>query len=325
MSQITYEQRYTISVMMNQGFSNSKIGEVLGKDRSVIGREIKRNKDERSGKYSHELAEKKCNSRHKQKAKHVKFTPEIRLYVDNLLSEDLSPEQVVGVSKKDGIACVSHERIYQYVWLDKKLKGKLYTHLRRKGRKYRKRGSSKDSRGIIKDRISIEQRPDIVDKKVRFGDIEVDLIIGKKNKEAIVTVNDRVAGVLKMKKVQSKEAIVVANAINELLEDWKPFLHTITSDNGKEFAAHEFVANYLNIDYYFAHPYHSWERGANENLNGLIRQYIPKKTDFSTLTDDYIKLIETKLNNRPRKRYNFENPIFVMEKILFNSDVAFIS
>jgi len=325
MSHITYEQRYTISVMLQQGFSKVYIGNALSKDRSVIGREIERNKDRRSGKYSHELAEKKCRERHKQKVKYKAFTDDIRIHVENLLNDDLSPEQIVGISKKQGKACVSHERIYQYIWQDKKEKGKLHLHLRRKGRRYRKRGACKDSRGIIRDRVSIDQRPAIVEKRTRFGDVEADLIIGKNNKQAIVTVNDRASGMLKMKKIESKESLEVANAINELMEDWKPFLHTLTSDNGKEFASHKDIANNLSIDYYFAHPYHSWERGSNENLNGLIRQYIPKKSDFSELTEEYLKSIETKLNNRPRKRYNFENPIFVMEKILFNSDVAFMS
>ena len=130
---------------------------------------------------------------------------------------------------------------------------------------------------------------------------------------------------LKMKKVKSKEATVVSQAINELLAEWSPFIHTITSDNGKEFASHQQVAETLNIDYYFAHPYHSWERGSNENLNGLIRQYIPKRSDFLLFDDQQIKDIENKLNNRPRKRHNYQCPIFVMNQLLFNHEVALIA
>lgn len=325
MSHITYEQRYTINCMLIQGCSQSKIADYIGKDKSIISREINRNKDQRTGEYKYHLAERKYKQRQEGKNKHIRFTDGIKQEVDDLLTDDYSPEQIVGFCEKRGIQCVSHERIYQYIWEDKKRKGNLHTHLRRQGRRYRKRGSSKDLRGIIRDRISIDQRPSIVEKKERFGDLEVDLIIGENHKEAIVTINDRASGVLKMRKVASKEASVVSRAINELLGDWTPYLHTITSDNGKEFAAHEIVANELNIDYYFAHPYHSWERGANENLNGLIRQYIPKKTNFCNLTDEYVKSIETKLNNRPRKRYNFETPIFVMEKLLFNQEVAFMT
>ena len=123
---------------------------------------------------------------------------------------------------------------------------------------------------------------------------------------------------LKMTKVKSKKAEEVSRAIVEQLQDWKPYLHTMTADNGKEFAEHLFVAEELNIDHYFAKPYHSWQRGSNENLNRLVRQYLPKKTDFTTITDQQIKEIEDKLNNRPRKRFNYENPIFVMNQLLFN-------
>jgi len=325
MSHITSEQRYTISCLLAQGFSQSKIGKVLGKSKSVICREIHRNKDLRSGDYKPDLAEKKYRMRQAQKKKHIRFTDSVKRDVEALIKEDYSPEQIVGTLAKRGVPCVSSERIYQYIWEDKRQNGLLYTHLRRHGRHYRKRGGSKDSRGIIKDRISIDQRPSIVEKRERFGDLEVDLIIGEHHKQAIVTINDRASGVLKMKKVASKESHIVASAINDLLVGWTPYIHTITSDNGKEFAAHERVASELNVDYYFAHPYHSWERGSNENLNGLIRQYIPKKTDFTNLSDEYIKSIEIKLNNRPRKRYGFETPIFVMEKLLFYQEVAFVT
>lgn len=325
MRQITKEQRYTISVMLKQGVKPKDIAEFIGKDKSSIYREINRNKDNRNGAYKFELAEKKCRERHKIKPKRKRFTAEIKAKVVELITDDYSPEQVVGFCKSEGIACVSHETIYQYIWEDKRQKGNLHIHLRRQGRKYRKRGAVKDNRGIIKGRIDIDKRPSIVEKRIRFGDLEVDLIIGANHKSVIVTINDRASGVLKMKKVNSKNAKLVAQAIKELLEEWRPYLFTVTSDNGKEFAEHEDIAEYLNIDFYFAKPYHSWQRGSNENLNGLIRQYIKKKTDFRTLSDKYIKSIETKLNNRPRKRFNFKTPIFVMEKLLFNQTVAFMS
>ncbi len=150
-------------------------------------------------------------------------------------------------------------------------------------------------------------------------------MIGQNHQQAIVTINDRASGMLKMKKVEIKDAESVARVTIYLLTDWTPYLHTITSDNGKEFANHQQIADSLMIDFYFANPYHSWERGANENLNGLIRQYFPKKTDFSKITEQQIKEVETKLNNRPRKRLQYKTPIFVMEKLLFNSEVAFMS
>ena len=325
MSQITKEQRYTIFVMLKKGFKPKNIAELIGKHKSSIYREINRNKDKRNGVYKPELAERKCRERHKFKPKRKRFTAAIKQKVIKLISEDYSPEQITGHLKSEGEACVSHETIYQYIWKDKRKKGHLYTHLRRQGRKYRKRGGLRDNRGIIKGRVDIDKRPNIVEKRIRFGDLEVDLIIGANHKSVIITINDRASGVLKMRKVNSKNAKLIAQAIKEMLTDWMPYLFTITSDNGKEFAEHKDIAEYLNIDFYFAKPYHSWQRGSNENLNGLIRQYIKKKTDFRTLSDQYIKSIETKLNNRPRKRFNFKTPIFVMEKLLFNQNVAFIS
>jgi IS30 family transposase len=325
MAHITKEQRYTIAALKEEGLKQQDIALRIGKHKSVVSRELKRNCDERNGQYHANLAQRKYDRRQKGKPKHIRFTPHIQTLVEQLIREDFSPEQIVGVLKKQDIEGVSIERIYQHIWADKKAKGDLHLHLRRQGRKYRKRGNMKDRRGMITNRISIDQRPPNVEKREQFGDLEVDLIIGKNHKQAIVTINDRASGVLKMKKLVSKEAVIVTQAINELLEEWIPYIRTITSDNGKEFAGHQTIAEKLFIDFYFAHPYHSWERGSNENLNGLIRQYITKGSDFSKLTEKYIKEIETKLNNRPRKRYNFETPIFVMEKLLFNPKVAFIT
>ena len=149
----------------------------------------------------------------------------------------------------------------------------------------------------------------------------IDTIIGQNHQGAIVTINDRASGMLKMKKLNGKDAKELAIETVDILQEWKPFLQTITADNGKEFADHKFISEALGIKFYFARPYHSWERGSNENLNGLIRQYIPKKTDFSTITDEYVHYVETELNNRPRKRHNFETPNYILNQ----KKVAFIT
>jgi len=320
MSHLTLEQRYTIEVLLNQGFSQKDIANFINRDKSVVSREIRRNRDERSGQYRKDLAQRKYEKRLFDKPKKIYFTDAIRTMVEEKLSQKLSPEQIVGICKKADIACVSVERIYQHIWKDKKKKGNLHEHLRTGGKRYRKRGSGKDSRGIIKDRIPIGERPPEVEEKQRFGDLEIDTIIGKNHKGAIVTINDRATGMLKMKKVDSKEAQAVKEAALELLKEWKPYLHTITADNGKEFALHKSISEELDIAFYFATPYQSWERGANENLNGLIRQYIPKKTNFETVSDDFVLYVEEELNNRPRKRYNYESP-----KSMFNQKVAFVT
>ena len=178
-----------------------------------------------------------------------------------------------------------------------------------KGRKYAKRGSEYKRRGQIVDRVDIDQSPNEVATKKRFGDLEGDTIIGKNHKGAIATFNDRKTGMLWMKKLSGKEADPLAAAAVELLLGVKPLLHTMTLDNGKEFAKHALIAHELEIDIYFAHPYHSWERGANENTNGLIRQYFPKGTNFDEITEEQVAKVQTILNNRPRKRLGYKTPL----------------
>ena len=280
----------------------------IDRDKSVVSRELKRNCDKRSGVYKAKLAQKKCQQRHQKKEKAIRFTPNIEIYVEKLLKEDYSPEQIVGFSKIEGRDCVSIERIYQHIWKDKKNGGKLYQHLRTHGKRYRKRGATKDKRGQIPDKASIEYRPKVVDEKTRIGDIEIDLMIGKNHKKAILTANDRVTGKAKMAILNSKSAEETKRKVIEILSDWKPFLKTITSDNVKEFSGHKEIAKALDVDYYFARPYHSWERGANENFNGLVKQYFPKNYDFNLITEKEIKNVENKLNQRPRKRFGFLSP-----------------
>jgi len=326
MAHLTLEQRYKIEAYRNSGSSISEIAELVDKDRSVITREIKRNSDKRSGIYKAALADKKAINRHKVKHKKCTLTSEVEANILFYLKQDYSPEQIVGRAKIDKRAMVSTERIYQYIWEDKRKGGLLYKHLRTKGKKYKKRGHLKDKRGLIIGRVDISERPVIVEEKSRLGDLEIDLIIGKNHKGALLTINDRASGILFMGKVESKEASEIQQKTIELLKDWKPLIKTITSDNGKEFANHRAIAEDLDIDYYFAKPYHSWERGANENLNGLIRQYFPKKSNFENIEEHQIKTVINTLNNRPRKRFGYKTPneIFA-EKINKLNAVAFMS
>ena len=324
MAHLSYEQRYTLEVLLKTNKSKAEIASILSVDKSIIYRELKRNSDGRSGKYKALLAQRKYENRLVTKPKNVRVTPEIKTRLFSLIQADYSPEQVVGFLKKNKEETVSHETIYSLIWDDKKQKGNLYKHLRRKGRRYRKRGNSKDSRGKIIGRVGIENRPKEAEKREVFGHFEVDTIIGKDHKGAIITLNERASGMLWMKKVESKDAEIVKEKLAEILDEIRPYLKSITGDNGKEFAGHQYITDEY-CDFFFANPYSPWERGSNENLNGLIRQYIPKKSNFDDYTDEEIKTIQDKLNNRPRKRYNYETPIFVMEKLLFNPKVAFIA
>ena len=322
MAHITERQRYTISALLQKGKSQQEIADTINKNKSVVSRELTRNSDKRSGKYNCDLAQRKYKQRMESKPKHIRFTKPIQEYVESKLEDDLSPEQIAGVAKKEGKQCVSHECIYQHIWKDKKQGGTLHQHLRTEGKRYRKRGNKKDRRGIIPNRIDIDQRPAIVNTKERFGDLEVDTVIGQNHQGALVTINDRKTGMVKIKKVETKEAHLVANAIVEKMTPFKELLHTMTADNGKEFALHQQISKDLDIDFFFAKPYHSWERGANENLNGLIRQYFPKKTDFNTITDEQVQWAEDKLNNRPRKRFQFQSPLEVFNQTV---KVAFVT
>lgn len=304
--------------MYNQKYSQTAIADAIGKHKSVVCRELKRNCDMRNNAYKHDLAHKKYVERLVSKPKQIKLTEAIKTYISEKLAIKYSPEQIAGFAKKEGIACVSHERIYQHIWLDKKQKGVLFENLRTQGKRYRKRGASKDKRGIIKDKTPICEREKVVEERERFGDLEIDTIVGKDHKGAIITINDRATGVVKIVKANGKNALDLAEKVIGRLQEWKPYLHTITSDNGKEFAHHKMIAEALNIKYYFARPYHSWERGSNENLNGLIRQYILKKTCFDHISDADLQHIEDEINNRPRKRFKYQSPVDIL-----NQKVAF--
>lgn len=152
-----------------------------------------------------------------------------------------------------------------------------------KGKRYAKRGQAKEHREQIPGRVGIEHSPEAVERKERFGDLEIDLVVGKGHKQALLTINDRSTDMLFMDKVESKEVERIEEKTVELLRDWIPLIHTMTSNNGKEFARHQNIAEKLTIDFYFALPYHNWQRGANGNLNGLVRQYFPKDMDFRTI------------------------------------------
>ncbi len=295
MKHITSEERHTIAHLLSQNLSPAIIAAQLHRAKSTITREIKRNSDQRSGQYRHDLAERKAYARQKSKAKRVDYTSTIKAYVERGLSQLYSPEQIAGEAHKLGIDCVSVETIYRKVWANKKQGGKLFEHLRNRSKRYRKRGSAKDLRGKISNATSIDSRPELVDDRKRLGDWEIDLIIGSGHNGAILTLNDRVSGILIMEQLTGKQAAEVTAATIARLEPFKDQIHTITSDNGKEFAGHEEIAIALGIDFYFAHPYHSWERGSNENLNGLIRQYIPKGTNIATLPPELFPEVEMAL------------------------------
>ena len=311
--QLTLELRYLIFAYKNENYTITKIAELISVNKSTVSRELKRNSA--NNYYSAEQAQIKASTRDKFKNRYKKLTNKLKLKIGKMLRAGYSPDQLVGRLKKNNIADISYETVYRYIYDNQRGGGRLYKSLRHQNKKYTKRSSQYKTRGQIKNRVNISQRPKIVETKTRFGDFEVDTIIGKDHKGAIVTLVDRKSKYTLMKIVESKRADVVTKAIVELLHPIKHLVHTITADNGKEFSYHEEVAKSLNIDFYFCDPYSSWQRGLNEHTNGLIREYIPKKSKFDTVNRTQIVTIQNRLNDRPRKvlKYSTPNEIFFKE------------
>ena len=303
-TQLTREQRYQIYVLMKAGLCQTEIAKVIGVHKSTISRERRRNRGLRGyrPKQAHHFAEIR-----RAKTARVRISPDTWILVEHLLQDDWSPEQISGWLVSEFQITVSHESIYQFILKDKRLGGNLYLHLRCK-KKRRKRYGSTNHRGQLLNRVSIDQRPAIVDTRSRIGDWELDTIIGKGHKQALVSLTERKSRLTLLAKVKRKTAELTSRSIRRLLEPIASKVFTLTSDNGKEFARHQEIAKALRANFYFAHPYSSWERGLNENTNGLIRQYFPKKHDFTTITEKDISMVINKLNNRPRKCLGFKTP-----------------
>jgi IS30 family transposase len=303
-TQLTQEQRYQIYALKKAGLAQNRIASLLGVHKSTIGREIKRNRGQRGyrPKQAHSLAEQRRQSKY-----HSRITLETWHLIEARLRLEWSPEQITGWLRLNGHPTVSHEWIYQFILSDKKAGGNLYKFLRcQKQRK--KRYGTRERRGQLPDRTSIAARPAVVESRTRLGDWELDTIIGKGHKQAIVSLTERKARLTLIAKVERKTAAQVSSAIIRLLRPHTQKVHTLTSDNGKEFAEHKKIAESLEADFYFAHPYASWERGTNENMNGLIRQYFPKHRDLRTVTDKEIQKAMDRLNNRPRKCLGYRTP-----------------
>ena len=302
-AQLAQSERYFISAMIATGYSSAHIANKLGVHRSTIGRELRRN----SGRFGYDP-----DKAHKTacKRKHICASPRIDAdtwgNVECCLRLDMSPEQTHLYLKSKGYQTVSHERIYQQIRADRKAGGDLYKHLR--GRPHHKnRYGGSDNRGKIKG-PSIDERPTAVAERSAIGDWEADTIIGKGSNHAIVTLVERKSRFTLIKQVNGKTADEVAKAVISLLRPLVLYALTITVDNGKEFARYKKIAKELCVNLYFAHPYHAWERGTNENTNGLIRQYFPKNMDFSTITEDDVNFAMHRLNNRPRKVLGIRTP-----------------
>jgi IS30 family transposase len=303
-TQLTREQRYQIYALKRAGQNQTQIAQVLGCHKSTISREVRRNcglKGYRPYQADELAYDRQCA------AYRSRIAWETWQQVERLLCQEWSPEQIAGRLKLEKQPTVSHECIYLYVYADKRRGGTLHSHLRSQ-KKQRKRYGGYIRRGQIPNRTSIEKRPQIVASKSRFGDWEADTIVGARHKGGILSAVERKSKLTRLRKLATKGAAEMKDNTIELLAPLVAQVHTITVDNGKEFCEHELIAKGLQARIYFAHPYASWERGLNENTNGLVRQYFPKKYDFGKFNDADLQRVEDLLNNRPRKTLGYRTP-----------------
>jgi IS30 family transposase len=311
--QLTREQRYQIYVLKKMGHGPTEIAKGLDVNKSTISRELQRNAGERG--YRPKQAAEKAQARHRKGW--TRISAEVWTVVDEKLRQDWSPEQVSGWLARHPARRISHEWIYQHILANQQAGGDLYTHLRCQ-KKRRKRYGQLDRRGKLPDRISIEERSQVVEQRQRLGDWEADTLVGKAHRGALVSLVERKSRYTLLQPVTQRLADLVSEATVSLLNPLADRVLTITADNGKEFAAHALIAQILKADFYFAHPYSAWERGTNENTNGLVRQYFPKQTDFSKITPWEASLVANKLNHRPRKCLAFKTPF----EVFFEPSVA---
>ena len=304
--QVTHEERYQIEALLDAGHTRDFIASQLSRSACTIRREIHRNST--AGFYRAETAILLSAARRAHNAANARtISEETWEFAKEKLRETWSPQQIsehLRAERKDGI---SYETIYQRIYADKREGGDLHLSLRRH-KPRRKRRGVRDRRGKIPNQVSIEERPAIVDRKTRIGDWEADLVIGAGRSQALVTINERKSRYALLQRVPGKQAASVRDAIVDKLQPFSHLVHTLTTDNGKEFALHEQIAEKLDLKYYFAHPYASWERGANENMNGLVRQFFPKNKRLEEVTDEEIALAQDRLNHRPRKCLGYKTP-----------------
>ena len=298
------DERYQIYILKQAGHDCSSIARLIKRHKSTISRELRRNSGQRGyrpAQAQQQALARRCTDNGKR------ISEGTWAMVDIKLGQLWSPEQVCGYLKVNGMPSVSHERIYQHIYADQRAGGILHKSLRCQKQR-RKRYGHRDRRGGIVNAVSIEQRPGAVERRERYGDWEVDLVIGAGQQQALVTLNERKSRFALLGKVERKTAQAVSDTMIGLLTPFADCVHTVTSDNGKEFAQHARIAKDLDAQFFFAHPYCSWERGANENMNGLLRQFFPKKMAFADITDSDIALAMYSLNHRPRKCLGFKTP-----------------
>jgi len=313
--QIASEERHTLATLRKQHRSVAEIATLMSRHRSTIYRELKRNRCQYDDGYRYERAKEQASARRKRAPRNRRLTVEDWQLVEQLLREDLSPEQVSGLLRRDHSLEISHETIYRHIWKDKQGGGTLYRHLRQRP-KYRKRYGTYERRGRVAGKRHISERPAAAERRREIGHWEIDTVIGKGGKHCIVSLVERLTGCVLIGKLHERTVAALNHRLLQLISGYPHLFKTITADNGTEFHGYRQIEELTGTRIYFATPYHSWERGTNENTNGLIRQYIPKKASMNRLTQADCNEIARTLNNRPRKRHRFHTPIEVLNRHL---------
>ena len=307
--QITYEERYTVGLLRQRGLAAAAIARVLGRHRSTIGREVRRNGTPRDGCYRPQLAEWYACGRRSRSRRNQRFSASDWERIQTLLREDWSPEQVAGRLRLDQELAISHETIYRYIWADKRAGGTLHQHLRGARKQRRKRYGRYDSRGRLAGKRPITERPPIVETRQELGHWEADTMLGASQAgPCVLSLVERKTGYLLLGPLRRRISAAVNQRARQLISARFHSVRTITVDNGTEFHEYAKLERTTGTRFYFATPHHAWERGTNENTNGLVRQYLPKRQSMDRLTQHDCNRIAAKLNRRPRKRLGFRTP-----------------
>jgi IS30 family transposase len=307
--QLTPEERYMLAALRRQGLNQAEIARSLGRHRSTVCREVRRNSTRADGHYRPSTAQERTNGRRSRSRRNGHFTAEDFALVEGLLRRQWSPEQVSGHLARTGRLSISHETIYRHVWRDKKQGGALYTHLRGARKRRRKRYGAYDSRGRLAGKRMISERPQEVETRERIGHWEADTVAGSGSRDCVLTLVERKTGLVLIGKLADRTAEGLSRRAVSLMRRPGARFETVTADNGTEFHDYGRVERLTGAAFYFARPYHSWERGSNENANGLIRQYLPKGVSLAGLSQHQCNAIARKLNTRPRKRLGFRTPL----------------
>ena len=306
--QITSGERYAIAALRKRKLSIRAIAAELDRSPSTISREVRRNLSTQR-RYSPPKADSYAVARRRRSRRNSHFSCEDWGLVEFLISLDWSPEQVAGWLRLHDVLSISHETIYLRVWHDQRCGGDLWTHMRQATKKRRKRNGSHDSRGRVAGKRHISERPPDVEGRETIGHWEIDTIMGNEHgRHSALTVVERKTGFLQMGKLARHCAADATARTIELVERQPERFRSITADNGTEFHSYKLIEDATDVPFYFATPHHSWERGTNENTNGLIRQYLPKRTSMAHITQVDLEVIARKLNTRPRKRLGFRTP-----------------